>query len=155
MILTLSLLPLLVIHYGSTVLDKIHSGRFDEADIKIQEIPEIIKNKANLGLLCNDFFGDLIFIMQLPANEYSFQLLENHILNSTCSEKEYCDMVLQYVGIQMLRQKRLPWEIEYCLRNIMNQQESMKKIVQRYKQEEYTYEEYVKWYQERLSCNQK
>lgn len=154
MILTLSLLPLLIIHYGSTVLDKIHCGRFDEADIKIQ-LPSIFKDKVNLQLLCNDFFGDLIFIMQLPDNEYSFQLLENRILTSTCNEKEYCDMVLQYVGIHMLSQKRLPWEIEYCLRSIMHQQESMKKIVQKYEQEEYTYEEYVKWYQERLSCEQK
>lgn len=151
MIMTLAVLPILVVHYGYSVLDKIHKGYFDEADIKITGIPDEFKDHVNLSLLGNDFFGHLIFILKLHDNDCVFQLLEDY-LDSLSNEKEYGEMVLQYAAIRMLSQKSLPWEIEYSLRSIMNQQESMTDIEQRYVQEKDTYEEYVKWYQEHISC---
>lgn len=123
-------------NYGYSVLEKIHKGYFDEADIKVEGIPNEFKEKVNLGLLCNDFLGNLLFVMKLNDNEYVFQLLESYISNSSCSEKEYRDMVLQYIGIRMLSEKRLPWEIEYCLKNVTHQKESLPKIVERYVQED-------------------
>lgn len=152
--MTLALLPILVIHYGYSVLDKIHRGYFDEADIKIAGIPDVFKDHVNLNLLCNDFFGHLIFILKLHDNDCVFQLLED-FLDSLSNETEYEEMVLQYVAIRMLSQKNLPWEIEYSLKSIMQQHESLSDIEQRYIQEKDSYDEYVKWYLERLSCTEK
>lgn len=132
-ILTLSLLPILVVHYGYSVLEKIQKGCFDEADIKIQGIPQIWIDKVNLQLLCNDFFGDLIFILNTHDRDYAFRLIEYRILNSLLDdEKEYCEMVLQYVGIRMLSRNRLPWEIEYGLRMVIHQPESFAKNMKKY-----------------------
>lgn len=64
-------------------------------------------------------------------------------------------MVLQYVAIRMLSEKNLPWEIEYNLRSITQQHESLTDIEQRYVQGKDTYDAYVKWYLERLSCTEK
>lgn len=144
LILTLSVLPEIMIHYGNSVLARIHRGYFDEADIKVEEIPVLYRGKVNLELIRNDFFRDLIFVfITMDDYEYACQLMESHICNSDCSEEELANMVLQYLGMRMICQKRFPWEIEYCLRRVIHQPESMSEIMQRYMPDEGRTEDFI------------
>lgn len=147
LILTLSVLPQIMTQYGDSVLTRIHMGYFDEADIRVDGIPAAYREKVNLELIRNDFFRDLIFVfITMDDFEYACQLMESHIHNSDCSEKEYRKMVLQYLGMRMICQKRFPWEIEYCLRSVIHQQESMSEIMQRYMLKEDTFDDCISRY---------
>lgn len=147
LILTLAALSEIVAHHDYSVLERIHMGYFDEADIKVEEVPEVYREKICLELIRNDFFGDLVFVfITMDDYEYACHLMENHIYNSLCSEKEYREMILQYLGVRMIRKKRLPWEIEYCLRNVTHQPVSLTKIMERYMQGKDTYKSCIDRY---------
>lgn len=147
LVLTLSVLPQIMTQYGDSVLTRIHMGYFDEADIRVDGIPAAYREKVNLELVRNDFFRDLIFVfITMDDYEYACQLMESQIHNSNCSQKEYRKMVLQYLGMRMICQKRFPWEIEYCLWSVIHQQEKMSDIMQRYMLKEDTFDDCISRY---------
>lgn len=147
LILTLAALSEIAAHHGDSVLERIHMGYFDEADIKVEEIPVADRENICLELIRNDFFGDLIFVfVTMDDYEYACQLIESHIYNSLCSEQEYRNRMLMYVGIRMVRKKKLPWEIEYCLRSLIHDPVSLVQLIERYRRKEETYQDCVDRY---------
>ncbi len=147
MIVTLASLSEIVAWNGFEILQRIHIGTFDEADLRCEEIPEINRSKVNLCLVQNEFFGDLIFSFLINDDyEYACQLMETYIMNAECSEKVYRNMILQYIGIRMICRKRLPWEIEYSLCSIVKKEISLLKCIKKYKKEAEGFEDCIKRY---------
>lgn len=147
LILTLAALSEIVARHGESVLDRIVMGYFDEACLQGEEISEAFRNKVNLELVRNHFFQDLIFaFITIDDYEYACQLMEGHICHLAGSEKEYRDMVLQYLGMRMICEKRYPWEIEYCLRRAIHHKEPIYEIMRSYMQEGDTFEDCVERY---------
>ena len=147
LILTLASLSEITACNGFEILEKIHLGAFDEADLHHEEIPENYRKKVNLDCVRNDFFGDLIFAFQMMEDyDYTCELMENHIINTDCSDDEYRNMVFEYLGVRMICQKRLPWEIEYCLGSIVQRGDSLIQSMQNYMNEQDTYIDCVQRY---------
>ncbi len=147
LIVTLASLSEIVAWNGFGILERIYTGVFDEADLHCEEIPEMYRSKVNLRLIQNDFFGDLIFAFLMTDDyEYACQLMETHIVNADCSEKDYRDLVLQYMGMRMICQKRLPWEIEYSLYSIVKKGKSLIKCIKNYMKGTENYEDCIKRY---------
>lgn len=147
LILTLGALSEIVAWNGYEILERIYQGSFDEADLRREEIPLAYRSKVKLELIRNEFFGELIFAFgMIEDHAFACRLIGDHIMRKNCSEKECCELVLEYYGMCMIYKKRLPWEIEYHLQNVVGQSSSLKKCMAGYKREGETYMECVQRY---------
>ena len=147
LVFTLAALSEIVAWNGLGVLERIYRRTFDEADLIHEEIPIEHRYKVNLELLCNEFFGALIFAFQLIDDyKYACTMMEKYIRSRECSENTYVKMVLMYRGMYMIYKKSLPWEIMYHLQNVVGQDRSRKQCLADYKREGETYLECVKRY---------
>ncbi len=112
LIYTMASLAEIVKYYGEGVLERIYRGTFDEADISPEKIPEEYRDKVNLSLLCDEFFGGVIFLFQLTDDyECACLALETWIRKNPCSKKENNQKRLMYQGVRLIHEKKLPGEI--------------------------------------------
>jgi hypothetical protein len=132
-VVTLSALSELVAYNGGSVLYEIYQGYFDEADMREEGIPAAYRRYVKLELLANDFFGILIDALDEKRDpRRGHRRLVAYIDRREPSEEEGFAMLLQYLALRMIRERSLPWEIEYTLRHVMRQLIPMREIRQNY-----------------------
>lgn len=153
LIYTLAVLPELVFCHGWGILQKIHEGTFDEADLGNEQIPEWYQSKIRLETLGGKFFRDLLFAFYLVDDfEYICGQLLRYIKIQSCSEQKRINMLLQYYGVRYLLERKMPWEIESRLCELVGEKRDIEDIIFIYQRDAETMNDCIKRYEARYAC---